>query len=144
MFKRAERVQELLRQEISTYLQTLTLPQLGFVTITGVEIGADLMDAKVFFSVYGSEEERQQSWDVLKKLIPDMRGHLGKKLESLYRAPNLQFVYDYTPERAQRVVDLLNKISKEREGGVPADAAAAGTRAGKQGKPRKKKSGKKS
>ena len=113
MFKRSERVQELLRHEISQYIQGVTEPQLGFVTITSVQISDDLMDAKIFYSVYGTNEEKQISAQILDSMIPKIRHHLGKNLESLYKAPRLQFVYDYTPERAQRVSDLLNKLSKE-------------------------------
>ena len=114
MFKRAERVQELLRHEISNYVQQVTDPELGFVTITGVKITDDLLDAKVFYSVYGTEEEQVRSTRVLVHLIPQIRRHIGKNLESLYKAPTLQFVYDHTPERAQRVTDLINQLSQDR------------------------------
>ena len=93
----------------------MTHPQLGFITVTGVQVTDDLLDAKVYFSVFGSDEEKAQSSAVLHKLIPQIRRHLGKKLESLYKAPTLQFIYDETPERAQRVTDLLNQIAKERD-----------------------------
>jgi ribosome-binding factor A len=114
MFKRSERVQELLRHEISNFLlEEVTEPQLGFVTITGVEISGDLQDAKVFYSVLGTEEERITTTRILIRLIPRMRHHMGRKLESLYKAPRLQFVYDHTPERAQRVIDILNHLHDE-------------------------------
>ncbi len=116
MYKRSERVSELLRHEISQYLQLITEPRLGFVTITGVEVSGDLQDAKVFYSVYGTDEEKQDTAYVLKKLIPDMRRQMGRKLESLYRAPMLHFVYDHTPERAQRVMDILHHLSEETPG----------------------------
>ncbi|OGR82918.1 MAG: ribosome-binding factor A [Elusimicrobia bacterium RIFCSPLOWO2_01_FULL_54_10] len=114
MFKRSERVSELLRHEISQYIQEVTEPKLGFVTITGVQVTDDLMDAKIFFSVFGTDEEKAVSEGILKGMAPKMRGFLGRKLESLYKAPNLHFVYDHTPERAQRVSDIITKISKER------------------------------
>ena len=115
MFKRSQRVQELLRHEISQYLQEVTEPRLGFVTITAVEVSGDLMDAKIFFSVYGSEEEKTESARVLRRLIPDIRRHIGRKLESLYKAPVLHWVYDPTPERAKRVTDILNQLSEEEK-----------------------------
>ena len=115
MFKRSERVQELLRHEISQYIQTVTEPRLGFVTITGVEVSGDLMDAKIFFSVYGTDDEKDESAGILKHMVPQIRHHLGRKLESLYKAPRLLFVYDHTPERAHRVSEIINQISKERD-----------------------------
>jgi len=117
VFKRSERVQELLRHEISRYIQEVTEPRLGFVTITGVEVSGDLMDAKIFFSVYGTEDEKKESSDILHRMVPQIRHHLGRKLESLYKAPRLAFVYDHTPERAFRVSEIINKISKERDRG---------------------------
>ena len=115
MFKRSERVQELLRHEISRYIQEVTEPRLGFVTITGVQISEDLMDAKIFFSIYGTEDEKIESSEILKRMVPQIRHHIGRKLESLYKAPRLQFVYDHTPERAHRVSEIINQISKERD-----------------------------
>lgn len=117
MFKRSERVQELLRHEISQYIQEVTEPRLGFVTITGVQVSGDLMDAKIFFSVYGTEEEKWESSKILERMVPQIRHHIGRKLESLYKAPRLEFVYDYTPERAQRVSDIISQISNERDSG---------------------------
>jgi len=114
-FKRSDRVRELLRHEISLYVQGIKDHRLGFVTITGVEISGDLMDAKVFFSVFGSPEDREISTEILRHSIPAMRHHLGKKLESLYRAPVLNFIYDETPERADRVLGILNQLSDERQ-----------------------------
>jgi ribosome-binding factor A len=115
MFKRSERVQELLRHEISQYIQEVTEPRLGFVTITGVKVSDDLMDAKIFFSVLGTEDEKSESSEILKRMIPSIRHHIGRKLESLYKAPRLEFVYDSTPERAQKVTDIIKQISKERD-----------------------------
>ena len=55
--------------------------------------------------------------EILERRVPQIRHHIGRKLESLYKAPRLQFVYDRTPERAQRVSDIINQISKERDSG---------------------------
>ena len=115
-FKRSERVSELLRHEISLWVQSIPDPGVGFVTITGVEITDDLMDAKVYFSVFGSDEERRTTSQILTKLVPQLRHLLGRKLESLQRVPVLNFIYDDTPERAQRVISILNQLSEERKG----------------------------
>ena len=115
-FKRSERVSELLRHEISTLVQEIKDPRLGFVTVTGVRLSDDLTDAKIFYSVFGSEEERRVSTEILQGSVPGMRHVLGRRLESLRRIPVLNFVYDETPERAQRVDMILKDIAREREG----------------------------
>ena len=115
MYRRSERVSELLRQEISQFVQEINDPRLGFVTITGVKVTDDLTEAKVFYSVFGSDEEREITSKILIHYIPSMRRAMGKRLESLYRAPALYFVYDNTPEKAQKVFTILDQLSKEEK-----------------------------
>jgi len=141
-FKRSERVSELLRHEISLWVQSIPDPRVGFVTITGVEITDDLMDAKVFFSVFGSEEERQITSHILTKLVPHLRHLLGRKLESLQRVPVLNFIYDHTPERAQRVVTILNQLSEERKDQPNEELANAPTPTDLRKRPKIKNPGK--
>jgi ribosome-binding factor A len=112
-FKRSDRVSELLRHEISRLVLEIKDPRLGFVTITGVQVSDDLTDAKVYFSVFGSPEERRVNSQILVHSVPSIRHALGRKLESLYRPPALNFIYDETPERAQRVFSILNQLSKD-------------------------------
>ncbi len=124
-FKRSERVGELLRHEISNYIQHISNPKLGFVTVVAVRLSDDLSDAKIFYSVYGSEEEKAESGRILNSAIFDLRHDLGKRLESLRRIPHLQFVLDDTAEKAQRVGLLLHQLAEERtdpnpEAGPPA------------------------
>ena len=57
-FKRSQRIQELLLEEISKLLQSgLKDPRIGFATLTRVEVSDNLKHAKVFVSVMGSEQE---------------------------------------------------------------------------------------
>ncbi len=116
-FKRSERVSELLRHEISSYVQHINDPRLGFVTVTGVRLSDDLTDAKVFYSVLGTDEEKESSARILKSAIFNLRHDMGKKLESLRRIPSIQFIYDDTVEKAQRGGTLLEQITKERSDG---------------------------
>ena len=113
-FKRSERVSELLRHEISQLVMEITDPRLGFVTITSVEVSDDLMDAKIYYSVFGTPEEQQTSTWILRHSIPLFRRSLGRKLESLYKPPALHFVYDHTPARAQKILTLLSDIHREK------------------------------
>ncbi len=114
MFRRSERVSELLRHEISVWVQGITNPRLGFVTIISVRVSDDLCDAKVYYSVLGNEEEKKISGEILQKSVPRMRHDLGRKLESLRKVPVFTFVYDETPVRAQRVSQILNQLEQEK------------------------------
>ncbi len=113
-FKRSERVSELLRHEISKLVQEIQNPKLGFVTITAVKVSDDLSEAKVFYSVYGSEEEKKISGEILIRAVSFIRHSLGKRLESLKKVPTLKFIFDTTLEQAQRINSILNQIAQER------------------------------
>ena len=61
-FKRSERVQELLLEEISALIQRgLKDPRIGFTTVTSVDLSDNLKHAKVYVSVFGSESEQKNS-----------------------------------------------------------------------------------
>ena len=58
-FKRSERIQELILEEISKLIQSgLKDPRIGFTTITKVEVSENLKHAKIFVSVMGAEQEK--------------------------------------------------------------------------------------
>lgn len=114
-FKRSERVSELLRHEISMLVQDIQDPRLGFVTITAVHVSDDLTDAKVYYSVFGNQEQQDISSKILIHAIPHIRHQLGRKLESLRRVPEINFIFDRTPEQAQRVDSILKQIAEEKD-----------------------------
>ena len=73
-FKRSQRIQELLLEEISKLLQSgIKDPRVGFTTLTRVEVSDNLKHAKVFVSVMGSEEEKNQTLDCLLYTSPSPR-----------------------------------------------------------------------
>ncbi len=124
-FKRSERVGELLRHEISKYIQHINNPKLGFVTVVALRLSDDLSDAKVFYSVYGSAEEKSETARILNSTIYNLRHDLGKRLESLRRIPHLEFILDDTAEKAQRVGHLLNQLADQRVDTPPEAAPPA-------------------
>ncbi len=114
-YKRAVRVGERLQQELSKIIQELAPENgLGFVTVTALKLTDDLLDARVFFSVLGDEEEMVRTGEVLAKLTPQIRHRIALSVD-LRRVPRLVFEYDETPARAQRVFSILEKLNKESE-----------------------------
>jgi len=112
--KRPKRVAQLIQKEISAIIQKqIENPQLGFVTITGVEVTEDLQHAKVYFTVYGSEEERISTEKLLKKMTSFVRYHVGQRIRLRY-TPEIIFQYDETMERAARIDELINQIRREK------------------------------
>jgi ribosome-binding factor A len=112
--KRPKRVAQLIQKEINAIIQKqIKNIQLGFVTITGVEVTDDLQHAKVYFTVYGTEEERISTEKLLKKMTSFVRYHLGQRIRLRY-TPEIIFQYDETMERAARIDELINQIRREK------------------------------
>ena len=116
--RRLKRVTELIHQEISKKIPLLKDPGLGFITVLAVRLTADFKLAKVFYSVLGSEDEKRRSQEALERAKPVIRGHL-RSLENLINAPDLLFVLDHSAEEAQKVLDVLSKLEKERQSQAP-------------------------
>lgn len=103
------RVQDLLREEISLIVQQeLRDPGLGFVTIVDVRLSEDLKLAKVYFSIYGSDEEKENTVAALKRSKGYIKFLLGKRVKLKYM-PELNFVPDDTLERVQRIGEILSR-----------------------------------
>jgi ribosome-binding factor A len=110
---RQEQVQNRLIEEVSSMLRRdLKDPRLGFVTVTGAEISRDLKYAKVFVSVLGSEEEKEQTLDALKRASGFIRGEFTRRAH-LRVAPELTFQGDVSLARGARIFELLQQIEKE-------------------------------
>jgi ribosome-binding factor A len=115
-FKRAERVAELLKEEVSNIIQfELKDPRLGFVTVTSVRVTDDLRDARVVCGILGDAAARQGSLDALASAAPFIRKEVGARCRLRY-APTLTFHLDETAERAARIETLLRRV---REGTPP-------------------------
>ncbi len=109
-YKRADRVNELLLEEISILVQKLKDPRIGFVTITGVDVTDDLRHAKVYVSVMGDDEDvRAQTLEGLHSAAGFIRRELGHVL-TLRRIPALAFRYDASVEQGARMDALLRNI----------------------------------
>ena len=97
-------------------------PRLGFVTITEVRVTGDLQHASVFYTVYGSDQEREDSAAALKAATGMLRTEVGKQLGTRL-TPVLEFIHDELPESAQHLNDLLAEAKRRDE---EAAALAAG------------------
>ena len=108
--KRLDRVNQLIKEEISTLLQReLKDPRLGFVTVTEVETSKDLRQAKVFVSVLGDERQ----WTASMAALASARGFVHNWLRQhldLRVTPDVEFRADRSMEHAARIQSLLKKV----------------------------------
>ena len=113
--QRCQRIGDQLRVEVSSMLiKEIKDPRIGFVTILDVEVAPDLSHATVFFTVYGSEEERGNTLAGLKSTASYMRREMGRRLH-LKRIPELHFRFDNTTLKGEHLEGLLSKIHNEEE-----------------------------
>ncbi len=89
-------------------------PRLGFITVTGAEITADLRHAKVFVSVMGSEEVKAQNMMVLKNAEHFARQALGRRVK-MKVLPEIEFRLDTSVDQGVRVLELLEQIKREEK-----------------------------
>src|SRR5213594_4561180 len=91
---RPERVSELIRQSVGAFLTSdVRDPRIGFVTVIGVEVSADLAHANVRVSVMGSDEDKAKSLEGLASAARYLRAQLAKELP-LRVTPELRFELD--------------------------------------------------
>ena len=114
-FKRSQRIQELLLEEISKLLQDgLKDPRIGFATLTRVEVSDNLKHAKVFVSVMGSEKEKTDTLNALINAKGFIRNTLGKNLYLKY-LPELEFKKDENAEHVEKITRILNELHPESD-----------------------------
>ena len=114
MAYRIERVNSLIRQEISELLQRQVKdPRLGhLITVTDVSTSHDLRHARVFVSRIGSEEEKQETLSVLVAASGFFRNELAKRLR-LRHIPELSFQRDDSIERGDHLLQLIDELSSD-------------------------------
>ena len=123
MTQRTDRIDQLLRQEIGEILaRDVQDPRIGFVTITDVETAPDLSTARVWVSVIGQPEEREQTVKALRRALPFVRHELGSRVR-LRRIPELHLREDDTAQRGTRVLRLLAELEAGTAPDAPAVAA---------------------
>jgi ribosome-binding factor A len=113
---RTERVASLIREEIAGILIKEYGGQgLGFTTVTEVEVSGDLRVAKVFFSVFGSDEVKTKTMARLEEEKSHIRGMIGSRLRLRF-VPELQFHLDGTMDRVDRINRLIKEIHRDEPG----------------------------
>jgi ribosome-binding factor A len=115
--RRIERINHLLRQEIADLLtrevKDATL-NATMISITDVDTSPDLRNAKVYFSVYGDQDEIEAARTHLKRASGFLHHNLKERLD-LRHTPHLEFVFDPSLERGDRIMRLMRTIEEERE-----------------------------
>ena len=116
MSHRIERVNQLIRQEISELLhREVKDPRLGgLISITEVNTSADLKHARVYVSCLGTEEDKKELLSTLSSAVGFFHNELMKRL-SLRHIPLLDFRWDYSIEKGAHIQALIDKVMHEEQ-----------------------------
>ena len=109
MSRRTERLQDQIRSDLSDLLRReVTDPRLAsdaIVSITEVELTADLRHARVYISILGTAEQVHESFAAIKHATGFLR-----------HVPELTFYLDQSVERGARVLELLKQVQEQNDG----------------------------
>ncbi|WP_317232683.1 30S ribosome-binding factor RbfA [Clavibacter capsici] len=118
--KMADRIKEIVARKLDRGIKD---PRLGFVTVTDVRVTGDLQHASIFYTVYGTDEERADTAAALKSATGMLRSEVGKNITARL-TPSLEFILDGVPENAA-AIDALLEEARRRDADVHTQAQAA-------------------
>jgi ribosome-binding factor A len=106
--QRATRVGDQIQRELAPILREgVKDPRVGQITVTSVEVSADLSHAKVFFTHFAGREHAAEAVQALQHTAGYLRRELSQRLQ-LYSVPQLHFVYDDSIESGMRLSQLID------------------------------------
>ncbi len=113
--RRVARVEREIQATIAQFLiRGFRTPLPGLVTVASVKMPADLRAAKVYVSVLGSQEQQDETLELLQERAFEIQNFIGKELKMRY-CPKLTFYPDHTTEQVLKVEKILHELEIERK-----------------------------
>jgi ribosome-binding factor A len=111
---RPDRVGDQIRKEISELLARGAVhdPGIGFITLTRVQVSADLQVAHILYTTLGDEQARRETARALERATPFLRRQLGSRLR-LRRVPDIDFRFDQAVAHQDRIEQILRDLHEE-------------------------------
>ena len=111
---RPDRVGDQIRQELSELLSRGEVhdPGIGFITLTRVNVTADLQLARLFYTTMGDEKGRKETDKALRRATPFFRRQVGGRLQ-LRRVPELEFRFDESVAHQDRIEQIIRDLHEE-------------------------------
>jgi ribosome-binding factor A len=107
----AERIKVLAAEALAKVVKD---PDLGFVTFTDVRVTPDLSQARLYYTVMGSDYEVERSKEVLEANRGRLRKEIGGQL-GIRITPTIELISDDVPEAADALNDLLAEARRRDE-----------------------------
>lgn len=113
--RRISRVEQEIQKTVAQFLISgFRSPLPGLVTISRVLMPADLRSAKVYVSVLGSDEQREQALETLQERAFEVQDYIGKQLKMRY-CPRLTFYNDDTTDHVLKIDRILHELDEKRQ-----------------------------
>jgi ribosome-binding factor A len=111
---RPDRVGDQIRTELALLIaREVHDPGVGFLTLTRVKVTPDLQLARVYYTSLGDEKAQRETARALQRAAPFLRRQLGQRIR-LRRVPELEFFYDESIARNDRIEQILQELKAER------------------------------
>jgi ribosome-binding factor A len=112
---RSNRIGEQMKKELTDIIgRKLKDPRVGFVTVTAVDVTGDLQQATVYVSVFGDNEQKEQTLRSLAKAAGFIRTEIGKRIR-LRKTPDIFFKFDESLNYGSKIESLLSDIKREEK-----------------------------
>jgi ribosome-binding factor A len=131
---RPERVAEEFREILAEEIPRLKDPRVGFVTVTHVEVSADLRKATVFYTALGQDRDQRRTRAGLESARVHLRAVLGHQVRMKF-TPELEFQEDLGLAQVERVHQLLKEIGQSGEQPDGQDSAEGPEATGEESTP---------
>ena len=111
-YKRADRVADLVLKELAeVLLRKVRDPRLADITLTKVDVSPDLRNAKVYYSLLGDDQKKDEVAVGLESARGFVKRELGKRLY-LRRIPDITFYFDAALEHGSHIDRLLTELKE--------------------------------
>ncbi len=116
--KRQKQVGALLLQELSDIFQRMGLGMVdgGLISITGVKLTPDLLEARVYLSLFKVKDQpaamkkiEEMGWEIKRELAARVKNQLR-------RIPLLQYFLDDAQEHASKMEEIFKQINAQSSG----------------------------
>ncbi len=119
MSKRTQQIGEEIQHILSEIIQyELKDPRVGFATVVGVDVSADLQHAKVRISVLDAAE-RTETMAALERAKGFMRHQLAQQMRHMRSVPELHLVLDTSLDYSMHIDEVLRQVELERRNNPP-------------------------
>lgn len=118
--KRQKQVGKLVMEEMSDIFQKegMNIVDGGMVSIAKVSITPDLLEARIYLSLFKIKDEKALMEDIVKR-TPEWRNLLGRRVRhQLRRIPHLEFFKDDTLDHVFKMEEIFKGI-KDSKGKDP-------------------------